>query len=162
MFLKRFAPSCCAAALLFASAGEVEAAELLPGPYEAAVERVVDGDTLAVRVTVWLGQELSVLVRVRGVDAPELRSRCADERMRAVNAAAALSQVVGERPVMLRRVEGDKYFGRVVADVSTSAGRDLGDALLAGGFARAYAGGARRPWCEKSADQANLGAIPTE
>ncbi len=50
------------------------AGQTLAGPYTAIVERVIDGDTLAVRVPVWIGQELTVLVRVRGIDAPERRT----------------------------------------------------------------------------------------
>jgi len=50
--------------------------------------------------------------------------------------------------VTLTAIEGDKYFGRVVADVATSEGEDIAALLVAGGFARAYAGGARASWCE--------------
>jgi endonuclease YncB( thermonuclease family) len=124
---------------------------MLAGPYPSAVERVVDGDTLAVRVTVWLQQELSVLVRVRGIDAPELRARCDDERMRAKVASAALSRLVAGGHVVLKEIEGDKYFGRVIADVATPEGEDIGQALIAGGYARPYDGGARGAWCELGA-----------
>ena len=127
------------------------AAEILPGPYPATVERVVDGDTLGARVAVWLGQELSVLVRIRGVDAPELRGRCASERVEARVAQRALEALVAGHAVVLTRIEGDKYFGRVVADVATPEAGDLGAALVAGGHARPYDGGARRPWCEPGA-----------
>jgi endonuclease YncB( thermonuclease family) len=59
---------CFALGLAGLAAIPAPAAERLSGPYSAAVERVVDGDTLAVRVRVWLGHELAVLVRVRGID----------------------------------------------------------------------------------------------
>ena len=127
------------------------AAEILPGPYPAIVERVVDGDTLGARVAVWLGQELSVLVRVRGVDAPELRGRCASERAEAREASRALEKLVAGHAVVLTRIEGDKYFGRVVADVATPEGEDVGATLVAGGHARPYDGGARTQWCEPGA-----------
>jgi endonuclease YncB( thermonuclease family) len=133
---------------LVAGQAATAAAETLPGPYPAAVERVVDGDTLGVRVAIWLGQELSVLVRIRGIDAPELRGRCDGEKTRARDAASALQRLVTEGAVVLTRIEGDKYFGRVVADVATPEGGDIGAALVAGGHARAYDGGARRSWCE--------------
>ena len=124
------------------------AAELLAGPYLAAVERVVDGDTLSARVTVWLQHDIRVSVRLRGIDAPELRGRCDGEKFRAEAATKALALLVAERPVVLTSIEGDKYFGRIVADVATSEGEDVAALLISGGFARAHAGGTRASWCE--------------
>jgi len=129
------------------------AADHLPGPYDAAVERVVDGDTIAVRVTVWLGLELAVSVRVRGIDAPELRGDCESEKTRAADATAALARMIGDEPVTLREIEGDKYFGRVLSDVATARGEDVAAALLAAGLARPYDGGERPSWCQ-------VGALP--
>jgi len=139
--------------LLYAAAatGAAGAAEMLAGPYVGAVERVVDGDTLAVRVTIWLQQDLEVLVRVRGIDAPEIRGGCDSEKRRAAEATAALQRLVTDGSVTLTEIEGDKYYGRVVADVITAHGADVGHALVAGGFARAYDGGARAAWCEVGA-----------
>jgi endonuclease YncB( thermonuclease family) len=139
--------ACCALAVALL-AGHARAIEALPGPYAAEVERVVDGDTLRARVVIWLGQELDVLVRIRGIDAPEINGRCASESERAAAATAALRRLVSGGTVVLTSVEGDKYFGRVVADVATPDGADVGAALIAGGHARAYDGGARRSWCE--------------
>lgn len=137
----------------------VTARDVLSGPYRAKVERVVDGDTLAARVTVWLGQEIEVLVRVRGIDAPELRGDCDSEELRAAEATAALAGLVGDGVVTLTAIEGDKFFGRVLANVATAEGDDAGTALLAGGFVRAYDGGPRRGWCEiGSADPDGDGA----
>jgi endonuclease YncB( thermonuclease family) len=150
MFLASAARILLALAALF---GTADAAELLPGPYRGDVERVIDGDTLAVRVTVWLGQDLRVLVRVRGVDAPELRGQCDAEKARARDAAAALARLVAGGPVVLTAIEGDKYYGRVVADVTTSEGNHVGLALISGGFVRPYDGAARSGWCEIGATE---------
>ena len=62
----------CGFAALLPLSGSMpsHAGQTLAGPYTATVERVIDGDTLAVRVSMWIGQELRVLVRIRGVDAP--------------------------------------------------------------------------------------------
>jgi endonuclease YncB( thermonuclease family) len=152
MFLHsfRFAFALLAAFL----ASNASAAEGVAGPYAATVERVVDGDTIAVRVTVWLDLDLRVLVRVRGIDAPELRGRCEFEKKRAVAAMGALGQLVAAGPLTLTNVESDKYFGRVVADVASAKGADIAAAMLAGGFARPYAGGSRGGWCEIGAREA--------
>jgi endonuclease YncB( thermonuclease family) len=135
-----------------AAAHSEHASDALPGPYLAAVDRVVDGDTLSVRVAVWLDLEVIVLVRIRGVDAPELRGRCESETRRAKAATAALARLVGSGGVVLTEIEGDKYLGRVLADVVTASGQDVGDALLASGHARPYVGGRRGGWCELGAD----------
>lgn len=123
------------------------AAERLAGPLAAAVEEVVDGDTLAVRVRIWLGQELVVLVRLRGIDAPERRGDCPAERALAEEARARLARLVGAGPVTLTAIEADKYAGRVVADVAAASGGSPAAALMAAGLARPYDGGRRRPWC---------------
>ena len=124
------------------------AGQTLAGPYTAIVERVIDGDTLAVRVPVWIGQELTVLVRVRGIDAPERKSRCATERRLAKRASAYLAAMVASGPVHLTRIAGGKYFGRVLADVTTAEGDDVARRLLNRKLARPYRGNkARAGWC---------------
>lgn len=138
-----------AAALAIAAGRSAVASETLPGPYPATVERVVDGDTLAVRVTIWLGQELSVLVRIRGIDAPEMRGRCRRERELAREAADHLTALTGGGPVRLTNIAGGKYHGRVVADVAGAGSSDLARAMLAPGLARRYDGGSRSGWCDK-------------
>ena len=60
-----------AAALIVLGASDIGAAvgaETIPGP--AAVVRAIDGDTLDVRARVWVGNDITALVRRRGGDAP--------------------------------------------------------------------------------------------
>lgn len=123
-------------------------AETLPGPVQAVVDRVVDGDTIAVRARIWLGQEVSVLVRVRGIDAPERRGRCAEERRLAERATAVMAEAVADGRLGLRQVERDKYGGRVVADVVLVDGGDLAGRLLESRTVRPYGSGGRASWCE--------------
>lgn len=120
------------------------------GPYPAEVLRVIDGDTLEARVRVWPGQEVVTKVRLRGVDAPELRGRCASERALAERARHRLFKLVTSGPVVLSGIGPDKYFGRVVADLALANGGDAGAALLAERLARRYAGRTRAGWCEGS------------
>ena len=122
------------------------AAEALAGPVSAVVERVVDGDTVEVRARIWLGQSLTVRVRIEGVDAPEARSVCADERRLAQAAREFLSLRLLDRQVTLARVVYDKFGGRVRAEISDADG-DIAAALLAAGLARPYRGERREPWC---------------
>lgn len=123
------------------------AAERLSGPVEAEVVRIVDGDTLVARARIWLGQTVETHVRLAGIDAPELRGKCLSEKERAQAARDALAQLVGDGPVMLADIESDKFGGRVLARVRTSQSQDVAAAMVAGGYARAYAGGRRTGWC---------------
>ena len=130
----------------FAPAPQRLAEEALAGPVSAVVERVVDGDTVDVRAHIWLGQSLTVRVRIDGVDTPEMRSACADERRLAVAAREFLARRLLNRQITLLRVVYDKFGGRVRADISDAEG-DIAKALLDAGLARAYHGERREPWC---------------
>lgn len=125
-----------------------EARDVLAGPVEAEVVRVVDGDTLAVRARIWLGQTVEVDVRLAGIDAPELRGKCAEERQRAEAARAYLARLAEGKSVRLTEVARDKFGGRVVAHVASDEAPDFSAALSANGHARSYAGKTRGGWCE--------------
>jgi micrococcal nuclease len=119
----------------------------LPGPIEARVLRVLDGDTIEVAARIWLEQDLTVRVRLLGIDAPEMKAHCARERDLALRARDLVAGTVGGE-VSLTQIQYDKYGGRVVARVAAADGRDLSDALIASGLAHRYDGGKKRPWCE--------------
>ncbi|MBM3530708.1 MAG: nuclease [Alphaproteobacteria bacterium] len=134
-----------------ASAGEsmrgVPAVPALRGVHPAEVLRVVDGDTFEARVHLWPGLDITTRVRLRGIDAPELRARCAEERDRAEAARDALRTLLAQGEVGIGRVTLDKYGGRVVADAMTHATPDVARALLEAGAVRRYSGGRRESWC---------------
>lgn len=111
------------------AAGCARAAEMLPGPYEAQVLRVIDGDTVEARVRVWLGLDLVTHVRLRGLNAPELHGPCA-EAGRA--ARERLARLVGTGPVTLARVGHDKYGGRIDAVLLLADGVDAAERLGTG------------------------------
>ena len=140
--------ACIGLAVAWLSAGGAVRAEVLPGPVAADVIRVIDGDTLALRARIWIGIDIVVNARIRGIDAPELRGRCDAEKALAADALARLEALAAGKTVRLRRVENDKYAGRVLADIVTDDGIDLGAAMLESGLARPYDGSARAPWCD--------------
>lgn len=114
----------------------------IEGPVEAELLSVVDGDTLLVEARPWPQHRVTVLVRIRGIDAPELRARCEAARRAAARAKARLSELAHGR-VRLTNIAGDKYFGRVVADVATGDADDVATSLLAQGLVKTYDGGRR-------------------
>ena len=151
MFFRSMMILAWALALAFAFAGRTPAASNrggpVPGPVEAAVRRVVDGDTLVIRARIWLGQTVETTVRIAGIDAPERRGRCARERALARRAGERLEALLAGGRAVLRDVRYGKYAGRVLARVATPEGVDVGTALIAEGLARPYRGRRRRGWC---------------
>lgn len=103
---------------------------------------VIDGDTLA-----W-GDER---VRLRGIDAPEIRSpECAEELRQGQAARAALEGMVrdGRELVIYETGERDRYhrlLGRLSVD-----GRDAGEVLMAKGLATPYRGRRLSEWCKET------------
>ncbi|NYZ16210.1 nuclease [Azospirillum sp. RWY-5-1] len=128
-------------------AGAADRGTSIVGPIAADVLRVVDGDTLTVRAHIWIGHEVETSVRLTGIDTPELRARCPEEREKAREARAFLLRLVGEDPVMLMDIQSDKYGGRVLARVRNAAGADLAQSLIRAGLARPYKGDRRGVWC---------------
>ncbi|MDO8879100.1 MAG: thermonuclease family protein [Pseudolabrys sp.] len=115
--------------------------------HPAEVLRVFDGDTFEARVRVWPGMDITTRVRLRGIDAPEMSARCADERTKAEAARDALLRLLNEGSVAVSRIGQDKYGGRVDADVSTTRTGDVAATLIERGLVRRYAGGKREGWC---------------
>jgi endonuclease YncB( thermonuclease family) len=116
--------------------------------YPVDVVRVLDGDTFEARVQAWPGIEIATKVRLRDIDAPEMKGRCAQEAARAQAARDALAAMLAEGAVSIGRVGLDKYGGRVLADAATARTGDVASALLARGHARPYAGRQRQSWCD--------------
>lgn len=110
--------------------------------------RTIDGDTFLARVRQRDGRDLVVSVRLRGIDAPELKASCAQELDKAEAAADALRNLLAQGGVTISNLGQDKY-GRVLADVATRRTANVSAALLAGGFARSYNGGHRDGWCAR-------------
>ncbi|WP_194457641.1 thermonuclease family protein [Bradyrhizobium sp. CCBAU 53421] len=111
------------------------------------VVRTIDGDTFEARVHLAPGPDFYTRVRLRGIDAPELKASCARELQMAQAATVALRDLLGQGDVAIYNVGPDKYQGRVVADVATRKTDNVSAALLAAGHARAYNGGHRFGWC---------------
>ncbi|HEY7297330.1 MAG TPA: thermonuclease family protein [Xanthobacteraceae bacterium] len=132
--------------------------------HPAQLVRVLDGDTFEVRVHVWPGIDITTKVRLRGIDAPELRARCPDERRKAEAARDALVAMLNEGEITVSRIGLDKYGGRVLADAATRAVPDISGAMLATGLARPYGGGKRQTWCEgpvTSGQRVTTTVVPT-
>lgn len=133
------------AGMIAALTAAATARDEISGPVTAEILRVIDGDTLLVEAQPWPQQRIEVYVRIRGIDAPELRSKCTRLREDGQNARQALEALAKvSREIQLIHISGDKYFGRIVADVIFADGRNAADHLLLAGLAQIYNGG-RKP-----------------
>jgi micrococcal nuclease len=122
------------------------AAEIVPGPIRATVLRVIDGDTFEARALIWPDIEVTVAVRLAGIDAPELHAPCPRDRELGTAAHALLAgELLAAGSVLLTQVAHDKYAGRVLAEVRLPDGRSAAPLLLAAGLAAGY--GRPQDWC---------------
>lgn len=162
----RIAPWLLVISALFLAAGPAEAAKRKPaggavaaaapahkwpseiaGPIEALVVAVRDGDTVVARARLWFGIEITVAVRMRDADAPELKGKCAWEREQAIAARDFVAARLLNRMVVLRDIKPDKFGQRVDARVLIG-GEPIAEAVIAAGLARFYDGeGKRAGWC---------------
>ena len=136
--------------VLFLSAlpltGAAQAKQVLKGPFPFELVDVIDGDTFRARVHIWLGQSVTVKVRLKGVDTPEMNGKCAAEKKLARQAKAFAEKWLKDNQVQLVNVHYGTYAGRVLATAHTDGGTSLSAALLSANLAKPYRG-RRAQWC---------------
>lgn len=125
-------------------------AERMAGPLFAEVTDVLDGDTLSMRIQIWIGQEIITDVRIAGIDAPELRGQCTAERQKAIEAKQAVQNLLHNNRAVLSDIKLEKYAGRVLATVKSTDGTLIAEHLVNAGLARPYDGGKRGGWCDSA------------
>jgi len=112
------------------------------------VTSIYDADTFRVTIKGWpkvSGERIPV--RIKGIDAPEIRGKCQAEKVAARKAKQfTVKELRSAKVIELKNMERGKYF-RILANVYVD-GKSLGDALISAGHARAYDGGTRGGWCE--------------
>lgn len=117
------------------------ASRQIDGPVLAHLVKVVDGDTVLVEAMPWPDHKVSTYVRLRGIDAPELKSKCPTFQKAALRAKEELADLMdGQDIVSLTAISGDKYFGRVVADLALQDGMRPAQHLLEAGLVEPYQG----------------------
>jgi len=117
----------------------------------AVVKKIVDGDTFIAKVTLADGIEvLSISVRLKNVDTPELHGKCDSEIKRAQYAKQRLGELIPVgSTVEIKNIRNDKYPGRIDANVFDSVNRDVGLVLVQENVGRPYGGEKRKSWCEE-------------
>lgn len=118
------------------------ASPFVPAISIAKCVKVYDGDTITIVSALSADSHLyRWSVRLRNIDAPEMRTKCANEKICAKLAQEAMSKQVLNQMVTLKNVGYDKY-GRVLADVFVGE-VNVTDSLLAQNLAVPYDGGTK-------------------
>ena len=112
------------------------------------VTSIYDGDTFRATIKDWppiIGNRISI--RVNGIDTPELRGECQQEKKLARKAKqVTVAALRGASHIELKNITRGKYF-RVVADVYVDD-LSIGEMLLRKGLAVRYDGGHKiKDWC---------------
>jgi endonuclease YncB( thermonuclease family) len=110
-----------------------------PGGALLTTAIAIDGDSLRTD-----GEE----IRLMGIDAPELRQTCRDQRGKDWSCGRAardeLRRILARGNVRCARGEKDRY-GRALARCSANGVYDIGDAMVREGFALNFMDGGYRP-----------------
>lgn len=112
------------------------------------VTSIYDADTFRATILGWppiIGKRVSI--RVSGVDAPEIRSKCQREKEMAREAKQyVVSLLRNAKVIELRNIQRGKYF-RILADVYIDD-FSLSNKIIQSGYGRAYDGVVRSGWCD--------------
>ena len=110
-------------------------------------ERCIDGDTLKVKNNALpdiFGRNLSI--RVRGLDTPELRGKCAHEKKLAVRSKEFCSFLMkNAENIEFKNLERGKFF-RVVADVHIDS-KNYANQMIFNDHGRVYSNTKKNNWC---------------
>ena len=113
------------------------------------VTSIYDGDTFRANIAGWpdiIGERIPI--RIKGIDTPELRGKCQQEKILARKAKQITVEMLRNAKVIeLRNMHRGKYF-RIVADVYAN-GKNVAKELVNRGLAVLYDGGRKnKDWCK--------------
>lgn len=106
------------------------------GPYRATAERVVDGDTIHVLLSLGLDEYAYRMIRIADINAPELFSGPPEERERGKAARDFLVALLPPGTKCRLSTKRDAAsLGRYVANIELADGTDVATALVEAGHA---------------------------
>jgi endonuclease YncB( thermonuclease family) len=108
------------------------------------VIKVYDGDTITIAASLPIPNApiYRFPVRLRGIDAPEMKCKNEDEKIAARISQKALEDLILHKNVTLKNVETEKY-GRILADVFFYD-VNLSEFMLKNNYAVEYDGGTKK------------------
>ena len=107
-----------------------------------------DGDTCYV-IAPTLPEPLQKMsVRILGIDTPEMRAECAEEKKLALKGREFANRMFrAAEKIEFANLKWDKYGGRILADVYLD-GKLYKDEIINAGLAKPYDGGTKESWCD--------------
>jgi endonuclease YncB( thermonuclease family) len=111
--------------------------------------RNYDGDTVTVNIDGYpeiIGKKISI--RVEGIDTPEIRGKCENEKIEArIVKDFVRQELKNAKDIKIVDVSRGKYF-RIVGDFQYD-GKSLREQILEKGYGYPYDGGTKsNPWCK--------------
>ena len=106
-----------------------------------------DGDTCYVTATVLPESLQKMSVRILGIDTPEIRGECDEEKALAKQGKVFANDLFKAATLIeYRDLEWDKYGGRILSNVYLD-GELYSKKIIDAGLARPYFGDKKEPWC---------------
>jgi endonuclease YncB( thermonuclease family) len=115
---------------------------------EVSVTGIIDGDTFRAEMQGIPRPLNRVSIRLKGIDTPEIRGKCENEKALARRARAfSWNMLVKSSKIELKNQSWDKYGGRILADVIIDD-KSLADLLIKENLGVPYHGEKKtKDWC---------------
>jgi micrococcal nuclease len=121
---------------------------VLADSFIVKIDRVYDGDTAMFTMPSLPNGLQNLSVRLLGIDAPEMRSKCSNEQTGALLAKQFLVNEIEGKIVTLHECTWDKYGGRLDCIVSKD-GQNINQKMLDKGLVVRYNGTKKsHNWCK--------------
>jgi len=107
-----------------------------------------DGDTCYITATVLPDSLKKMSIRILGIDTPEIRGDCEEEKALAQEGKKLANDLFrAATTIEYKDIKWDKYGGRILANVYLD-GELYSTKLIDAGLARPYFGKNKESWCE--------------
>lgn len=113
--------------------------------YRATVKRIVDGDTIDVRLDLGFDLHMEARIRFAGINAPESRTKDLVEKQKGLEAKRFVEDWIDNSESIIIQTQLDKKgkFGRILGNILNNDGACLNDEMISLGHAVPYEGGKR-------------------
>jgi len=117
------------------------------GTYEVMeVLKIIDGDTIDVRLDLGFDIYHDIRVRFNGINTPESRTKDLREKELGLKAKAFTVDFLSGAKKIILIIDKKEKFGRYLGKIYNEKGECLNDKLIGAGLARVYHGEKRGPW----------------
>ena len=102
------------------------------------VLRIIDGDTLIINIDIGFNLTLSQTIRIKDIDAPELRTIDPLEKAQGIASRTFVENWLKEKSLIVQTYKDDKY-GRMLGNfICNDTGKSLAEAMIAANHAKIY------------------------